>query len=74
MDIRLAQEETLDLLLPLFAGDQRFYQAGPDEERNRKFLTHLLTTPALGAQYLATEDGHALGFATLYSPLSSVSA
>lgn len=72
MEINPVHADMLDLLLPLFSAYQRFYQATPDEVRNRAFLTSLLATPAVAVQHLATEDGLALGFATLYFPLSSV--
>jgi len=74
MEIHPVQADTLDLLLALFADYQRFYRATPDEARNRAFLTRLLADPSLGAQYLAIEETRPLGFATLYHPLSSVSA
>lgn len=67
--------ENLELVLPLIADYQRFYQATPDTERNRKHFGRLVTTPALGAQWLAlTDDGRASGFVTAYRVLSSVSA
>jgi ribosomal protein S18 acetylase RimI-like enzyme len=74
MDIQPVRTDMLDLLLPLFADCQQFYRAKPDEARNRAFLMHLLATPTLGIQNLVTQDGVALGFSTLYYPLSSVSA
>ena len=74
MDIHPVQADSLDTLLALFADYQRFYGATPDKAQNRAFLTHLLATPALGAQFLATEEHLPLGFSTLYYPLSSVSA
>lgn len=74
MQIQTVDPSHIELLLPLFAAYQRFYRAQPDESRNRAFLTELLATPALGVQYLALEKQGPLGFATLYFPLSSVSA
>ncbi|WP_102127943.1 GNAT family N-acetyltransferase [Deinococcus planocerae] len=74
MQIQTADPSHLDLLLPLFAAYQRFYRAQPDEARNRAFLARLLATLDLGVQYLALGNQGPLGFATLYFPLSSVSA
>ena len=67
--------DNLELVLPLIAEYQRFYQADPNTERNRAHFGRLVTTPALGAQWLALSSaGHALGFVTAYRVLSSVSA
>lgn len=66
---------TFELVLPLVAGYQRFYNAVPDEARNRVHFAQFLDDHARGIQFVALEDdGNALGFATLYFPLSSVSA
>lgn len=65
----------IDLVLPLIAEYQRFYQATPDDARNRAHFGKLIDTSALGAQWVAmTDDGQAVGFVTAYRVLSSVSA
>jgi len=67
--------ENFELVLPLIADYQRFYKATPDTERNRNHFGRLITTPALGAQWVALSNaGHAMGFVTAYRVLSSVSA
>jgi GNAT superfamily N-acetyltransferase len=67
--------ENVELVLPLIADYQRFYQATPDTERNRNHFGRVITTPALGAQWVALSNtGHAMGFVTAYRVLSSVSA
>lgn len=66
---------TIAEVLRLVGDYQRFYCTEPDGERNRAHFSRLLEDPALGVQFLALGDGDAaLGFATLYFPLSSVSA
>ena len=68
-------EANLDMVLPLIAAYQTFYQATPDTERNRAHFGALAKTPALGAQWVATTHmGQAVGFVTAYRTLSSVSA
>ena len=68
-------EANLDIVLPLIAAYQTFYHATPDTERNRAHFGALATTPALGAQWVATTHmGQAVGFVTAYRTLSSVSA
>ena len=65
----------LEMVLPLIADYQTFYHATPDTERNRAHFGALVTTPALGAQWMATtHTGQAIGFVTAYRTLSSVSA
>jgi ribosomal protein S18 acetylase RimI-like enzyme len=66
---------TFEAVLPLIADYQRFYRATPDEARNRAHFGRLLTDHNAGIQFVALDDeGRPLGFATLYFPLSSVSA
>ena len=75
IDIVPVTRDNLALVLPLIAEYQRFYQAEPNTERNRAHFGLLVTTPALGAQWLAqSSTGRALGFVTAYRVLSSVSA
>jgi ribosomal protein S18 acetylase RimI-like enzyme len=74
MRIETVTSETFELVLPLIADYQRFYEATPDEARNRAHFSRLLGSHAEGIQFVALDDGGALGFATLYFPLGSVSA
>jgi len=75
MHIETVTNETFELVLPLIADYQRFYEATPDDARNRAHFSRLLEDHADGIQFVALdESGSALGFATLYFPLGSVSA
>lgn len=75
MRIETVTEETFERVLPLIAAYQRFYEAEPDEERNRAFFGQFLGDHSRGVQFVALGDaGEALGFATLFFPLSSVRA
>jgi GNAT superfamily N-acetyltransferase len=65
----------IDQVLPLIADYQRFYQAAPDDARNRVHFGKLIDNSALGAQWVAlADDGRAVGFVTAYRVFSSVSA
>ena len=73
MQIETVTAQTFERVLPLIAGYQRFYKAEPDEARNRAHFGRLLDDYAAGIQFVALdESGQALGFATLYFPLGSV--
>ena len=75
MHIETVSATTFEQVLPLIAEYQRFYEATPDEARNRAHFAQLLDDHNLGIQFVALDDvGQALGFATLYFPLGSVSA
>jgi GNAT superfamily N-acetyltransferase len=75
MRIETVNGDTFEQVLPLIAAYQRFYQTEPDTERNREHFGQFLTDHSQGIQFVALdEQGQALGFATLYFPLSSVSA
>src|SRR5262245_66417598 len=75
MHIETVTAATFEQVLPLIADYQRFYEATPYEDRNRKHFAKLLEDHDLGIQFVALDDaGRALGFATLYFPLGSVSA
>jgi GNAT superfamily N-acetyltransferase len=75
MQIETVTAATFELVLPLIAGYQRFYDAVPDEARNRAHFSQFLEDHSAGIQFVALDEpGRALGFATLYFPLSSVSA
>ncbi len=73
MQIETVTAQTFERVLPLIAGYQRFYKAEPDEARNRAHFGQLLNDHAAGIQFVALDEaGRALGFATLYFPLGSV--
>ena len=70
-----ALDEDLLALLPLFAGYQRFYEAEPDDARNRAFFSRFVAPSAEGVLLAARDDGgEPLAFATVYWTFSSVSA
>lgn len=73
MRIERVTPDSVGLILPLVSAYQRFYQAEPDEHRNRKHFSLVLGDPALSVGFVALDDNAApVGFATLYFPLSSV--
>jgi ribosomal protein S18 acetylase RimI-like enzyme len=75
MRIETVTPATFEQVLPLIADYQRFYEATPDEARNRAHFGRLLEDHNLGIQFVALGDaGQVLGFATIYFPLGSVSA
>jgi GNAT superfamily N-acetyltransferase len=75
MTIETVTEATFELVLPLIAAYQRFYEAPPDEARNRAHFGRFLHNHSGGVQFIArADDGRPLGFATLYFPFSSLSA
>lgn len=68
------REEDYELVLPLIAGYQRFYEAEPDDARNRAFFRRFLD-PSEDGLLLGAWMGHELaGFATLYWTFSSTHA
>ncbi len=70
-----ASQENFEELLRLVADYQRFYEVGSIEpERNRRFFGHLLEVPDEGLQFLCYAGQKAVGFATLFFPLSSTRA
>lgn len=74
MNIETVSAGRLNQVLPLIAAYQRFYQAQPDDARNRTHFSRLLDDQARGIQFVALgEQSQALGFATLYFALGSVS-
>ena len=75
MHIETVTAETFERVLPLIADYQRFYEATPDEARNRAHFSRFLGDHSGGIQFVALgDDGGALGFATLYFTYGSVSA
>jgi ribosomal protein S18 acetylase RimI-like enzyme len=75
MHIEIVTAATFEQVLPLIADYQRFYEAAPDQARNRAHFAQFLGEHSQGIQFVALDDaGRALGFATLYFPFGSVSA
>ncbi len=73
MQIETVTAATFEQVLPLIAAYQRFYEATPDEQRNRAHFGQFIGDATRGTQFVALDDaGQALGFATLYFPMSSV--
>ena len=73
MQIETVTPATFERVLPLIAGYQRFYEAVPDEARNRAHFAQFFDDQSRGIQFVALDDaGEALGFATLYFSLGSV--
>jgi len=73
MYIETVSQATFERVLPLIAAYQRFYEAVPDEQRNRAHFEQFIDDQTHGSQFVALSDtGQALGFATLYFPFGSV--
>lgn len=71
--IETVSHTTFERVLPLIAAYQRFYEATPDEARNRAHFGQFLDDPTHGTQFVALgAEDQPLGFATLYFPLGSV--
>jgi len=75
MKIETVTAENLAEVLPLVAAYQQFYEATPDEERNRRHFGRFLEDHTQGILFLARgPDGAPWGMATLYFTNSSVRA
>jgi ribosomal protein S18 acetylase RimI-like enzyme len=74
VEVRPLRKEELEAALPLIAGYQRFYEAEPDEERNREFFARFIEPSDQGLLLGAWVDGELVGFATLYWFHSSTQA
>ena len=73
MKIETVTADTFEQVLPLISDYQHFYKATPDEGRNRAHFSRFITDHINGIQFVALDDeGQALGFATLYFPMHSV--
>jgi ribosomal protein S18 acetylase RimI-like enzyme len=73
MRIETVTADTFEQILPLIADYQRFYEATPDEARNRAHFGRFLADQSGGIQFVALDDaGQPLGYATLYFPFGSV--
>lgn len=67
-------EDDYESVLPLIAGYQRFYEAEPDEARNRSFFHRFLAPSDDGLLLGAWAGQDLVGFATLYWTFSSTHA
>lgn len=65
------READYEGFLPLMAGYQRFYEAEPDEIRNRAFFRRFLAPSDDGLLLGAWRGDELVGFATLYWTFSS---
>ncbi len=75
MRIERVTSDSVGRILPLLAAYQRFYRTEPDEARNRDHFLRVLADPSVAVQFVALEETLGpVGFATLYFPLSSVTA
>ncbi|HJV03874.1 MAG TPA: GNAT family N-acetyltransferase [Actinomycetota bacterium] len=74
MEVRPLRAEELEEALSLIAGYQRFYEAEPDDQRNREFFGGFLEPSEEGLLIGAWVDGELVGFATLYWFHSSTKA
>jgi GNAT superfamily N-acetyltransferase len=72
--IRPAGAEDLPVMLPLFAGYQRFYGAEPDDARNLVFFRRFVAPSDDGLLLGAWDGEDAVGFATIYWTFSSTHA
>lgn len=75
MPIETVTHETFEQVLPLIAAYQRFYETEPNEERNRTHFGQFLDDHSRGIMFVMLDQQRmALGFATIYFPLSSTQA
>src|SRR5947208_9666856 len=74
IEVRPLRAEELDAALPLIAGYQRFYEAEPDDERNRRFFARFLEPSEDGLVLGAWVGDELVGFACLYWTFSSTRA
>ena len=66
IDIRVAGEDDLAELLPLMRGYCDFYETDTPAEGLEGIARALIGDPREGRQYIARDEGRAVGFATLY--------
>ena len=68
-------EADLEELLPLLRGYCEFYEVGPSDDALLALVRNLIEHPDEGVQLIArTDDGEAVGFATLYWTWQTLSA
>jgi GNAT superfamily N-acetyltransferase len=73
-EVRPLREEELEDALPLIAGYQRFYEAEPNEDRNRRFFRRFIAPSDEGLLLGAWVDRRLVGFATIFWTHSSTRA
>src|SRR5262245_25242553 len=75
-ELRIAplKEADIEAALPLFAGYQRFYEAEPDDERNRGFFARFVAPSDDGVVLGAWVGDELIGFACTYWTFSSTHA
>jgi GNAT superfamily N-acetyltransferase len=71
MEIRLAAQDDLPRLVPLFDRYRQFYGRPSDEAGARRFLGERMAR-GQSVILLAVEDGEAVGFVQLYPSFSSI--
>jgi len=70
--IEIVTENNFEYLLALMKRYQEFYKVeNIDESRNRKFFSQFLAGTELGVQFLSSENGTAVSFATVYFTFAS---
>lgn len=74
MRVEALVEADFERVLPLVAGYQRFYQAEPDEARNREFFRRFIAPSEDGLLLGAWAGEELAGFACLYWTFSSTHA
>jgi ribosomal protein S18 acetylase RimI-like enzyme len=74
VEVRPLRKDELEAALPLIAGYQRFYEAEPNDDRNRGFFARFIEPSDQGLLLGAWVDGELVGFATLYWFHSSTQA
>jgi GNAT superfamily N-acetyltransferase len=66
VEVRPLRADELEAALPLIAGYQRFYEAEPDDDRNRRFFARFVEPSDQGLLLGAWVEGELVGFATMY--------
>lgn len=74
VSVRPISESDYETVLPFIAEYQRFYDAEPDEERNRAFFRRFIAPSQDGLLLGAWYEGRLVGFACLYWTFSSTRA
>jgi GNAT superfamily N-acetyltransferase len=74
VEIRPAQADEIEEMLPLIRAYCEFYETEPDDEGLRKMFETLITDPSQGAVFIARDGSRPVGFATLDWKWSSLKA
>jgi GNAT superfamily N-acetyltransferase len=72
--VRPVSESDYEAVLPYIAEYQRFYEAEPDEERNRAFFRRFIAPSEDGILLGAWHNNRLVGFACVYWTFSSTRA